>query len=440
MSDTTLTCWGGVGSVTGANFLLEIGGKKVLIDCGFFQGVNEEANSESFPYDPASIDYLFVTHSHLDHIGKIPLLVKHGFKGTIYSTHETKEICTLMLPDAAKVGGIFSLEDVEKCFDYWKELEYHSKTDFGGFAVEVFNAGHILGSAMYKVSTQNGSILFVDDLGNPGSILLPHADAPTGIDYLLIDSVYGDRNHDDVATRDMKLAEIVRRNREKKGTLLIPAFSLERTQSVLYELNEIFNRREVEPYPVFLDSPLSIKVTRIYEKITKYYKDNIQNEVKKDDIFKFPSLQETAEVRDSREIAHVPGPKIIIAGSGMSTAGRIVGHEEAYLPDPNTTIIFIGYQAPGTLGRQIEEGNREVTIDGQQVSVRAEVVKIGDFSGHADSNQLVEFVEKNAKTLKHVFVAMGEPRSAMFLVQRLKNELGLDVSLPDRGKAYKLDI
>lgn len=439
MNKSILTCYGGTGSATGANFLLETGGKKILIDCGLFQGVIERDNLEKFDYDPAAIDYLFVTHAHEDHIGRIPKLVQAGFQGEIYSTQETRDIAELMLPDAAKISQLFGPAEIEKTFSLWKALAYHEVKDFGGFKAKVFNAGHILGSAMYEIRTKEGSMLFTGDLGNPYSVLLPHNDQGIETNYLLMDSVYGDRKHFDKKERDTMFEKAVKETRERGGTLLIPAFSLERTQAVLYELNELFNSKKVEQYPVFLDSPLAIRVTEVYERVSKFYKQTLQNELKHDDIFKFPTLRETAEVKDSREIAEVKGPKIIIAGSGMSTAGRITIHEERYLPDPKTTILFVGYQVPGTLGRQIEEGAKEVSIEGRKVSVKADVISIGNFSGHADSDELTEFVS-TLKGLKKVFVAMGEPRSSIFLAQRIRNELNINATVPERGKQYELEM
>lgn len=457
----TLTCWGGVGAVTGANFLLEVPNpstpqrtRKILIDCGLLQGLPtaEIVNAEKFDYDPASIDFLFITHAHIDHIGKVPKLVKDGFKGVIYSTNETKAIAELMLADMAKINSsnanaqgvepLYMMTDVDKAMGLWQGLDYHTPKDFGDFKLEIFDAGHILGSAMYKFIFPSGkSFLFTGDLGNSPSPLLRDHDKVSGLDYLLMDSVYGDRNHEDKAERDRKFKEIVLDTATHGRTLLIPVFSLERTQVLLYELNELFESKQVPQIPVFLDSPLAIHVTAVYERITAEYKKSVQDDIKGgDDIFVFPKLRSITESRESHELVNIKGPKIIMAGSGMSTAGRIVGHEEIYLPDPNAILLFVGYQAPGTLGRLISEGAKEVMIKNTKIKVNAEIVQIDGYSAHADSNALVEFVSTTKDTLKNVFVTMGEPKSSIFLAQRLKDELGVKAILPERGKSYELDL
>ncbi|MDO8565419.1 MAG: MBL fold metallo-hydrolase, partial [bacterium] len=261
------------------------------------------------------------------------------------------------------------------------------------------------------------------------------------INFLLMESVYGDRNHESKEVRDEKFERVVRESIERGGTLLIPAFSLERTQVMLYELDNLFESKKLPSVPVFLDSPLAIKVTEIYERVSTLFNQESRAELKRgDDLFKFEKLRKTAEVRDSREIANISGPKIIIAGSGMSTAGRILYHEEMFLPDPNSTILLAGYQAAGTLGRQIADGAKSIVIDGRPVEVRARVEKIDGFSAHADSNALVDFVSHSAKTLKKVFVAMGEPKSAIFLAQRLRDELDVDAVVAEKGKSYELDL
>jgi metallo-beta-lactamase family protein len=387
MNKPVLTCWGGVGTVTGANFILEVGNKKIMIDCGLLQGLPsaQNANSEPFDYDPATIDMLFVTHGHIDHIGKIPKLIKDGFKGVVYSTPETKSIAELMLIDMAKINHrnaqvkntkpLYELPDVDRALEVWQTINYHEPKDFGDFKLELFDAGHILGSTMYKFTFPSGkSILFSGDIGNSPSPLLRNTENVSGLSYLLMESVYGDRNHESKSLRDSKFKELVADAIEKNGTLLIPVFSLERTQIILYELNLLFESKKLKPVPVFLDSPLAIHVTEVYERITKDYNDRIKAEIKGgDDIFKFPRLKETTQTRDSREIINVHGPKIILAGSGMSTAGRILGHEETYLPDPNTTLLLVGYQALGTLGRTLEEGAKQVFIDNKKVKVRARI-------------------------------------------------------------------
>jgi metallo-beta-lactamase family protein len=445
MSNVSLTCYGGVGAVTGANFLLEIPStslgtsKKCLVDCGLLQGVHEaeKTNAEKFDYDVVSIDYLFITHAHIDHIGKIPKLVKDGFKGIIYSTEGTKELAKLMLEDTAKITEenaratgiepLYTMAHAAQALTLWQTIEYHAPKDFEGFSLELFDSGHILGSAMYKFSFPGGkSMMFTGDLGNSPSPILPDTERVEGLTYLLMDSVYGDRNHESPEERDAKFKAVIEDVIEHKRTLIVPIFSLERTQVILFEINKLFQSRELKSVPVFLDSPLAIRVTEVYDRLMHR-------------TFEFPKLTETAKFRDSREIDLVPGPKIILAGSGMSTAGRILNHEEKYLPNPNAIILFVGYQAPGTLGRQIQEGAKKVTIHNVQVKVNARVETIGGFSAHKDSDHLVEFVSSTKDTLKKAFVTMGEPQSSIFLAQRLHDELGVESVVPERGKRYILE-
>ncbi len=443
-----LTCYGGAGSTTGANFLFELAGKKILIDCGMEQGGGgDEHNQKPFGYDPKSIDLLFVTHAHIDHVGLIPKLYRAGFRGAIYSTQETKEIARLLLLDAAKISSqkenpLYTLDDVEPALGLWQDLAYHQVRDFGGFTIELFDAGHVLGSAMIKLTSGSGKVmLFTGDLGNSPSPLLRDVEQVSGLDYLLIESVYGDRNHEERELRIAKFTQVLTDVIARKGTLLIPSFSLERTQEILSLIDDLFESKQIEAVPVFLDSPLAIKITEIYEKVTHLFNPAKQEELKQgDDIFKFPQLKITARYPESHVIHETPGPKIIIAGAGMSTGGRILGHEEKYLPDPNNTLLLMGFQAIGTLGRQIEEGAKQIMIDEKPVSINARIEKISGFSGHADSDALVNFVKENGKSLKKVLVAMGEPRSAIFLAQRLRDELGVDAVATEEGKSYEVEL
>jgi len=448
-----LTCYGGSGTATGANFLLEIGGKRVLIDCGLLQGSREASheNAKDFEYDPQGIDILFVTHAHIDHIGRIPKLYKDGFRGVIYSTPETKDIAKLLLLDAAKINRekenpLFTSKDVDESLSLWQTIPYHDKKSFGGgeageFEVELYDAGHVLGSSMVRFSTPKGNMLFTGDIGNSPSPVLRDTEKVTGLNYILMESVYGDRNHEDKAERDEKFKRVVKEAIARGGTLLIPAFSLERTQIMLYLLDNLFESKELPEVPVFLDSPLGIKVTGIYEDIKKLYNPEATKEIKDgDDIFNFPSLKKTLRAGDSEEISNTHGPKIIIAGSGMSTGGRILNHEKTYLPDSKTTFLLVGYQGVGTLGREIEEGSKKVLIDDSEVVVKAKVEKIEGFSAHADSNTLVDFVSNSKDSLKRVFVAMGEPKSSIFLAQRLRDELGVEAMVTKNGGVYELEL
>jgi metallo-beta-lactamase family protein len=450
-----LTAYGGAGSTTGANFLLEIGDKKILVDCGMEQGGEKahEHNKKKFAYEPSEVEMLFVTHAHIDHIGLIPKLVKEGFKGEIYSTAETRKLAELLLADALKIARgnqemLYSVSDVSTALSFWKTLDYHKLRDFGEFTLELYNAGHILGSSMFKFTLKSGlpaqagkSMLFTGDIGNSPSLLLPDVEKVSGLDYLLMESVYGDRNHEHKELREEKFKRVVAEAIARRGTLLIPAFSLERTQEILAKLDNLFESKEIPAVPVYLDSPLALKITAIYEQAGKLFNREAQTELEDgDDLFRFKNLHEINNLNESHAIAGVNGAKIIIAGSGMSTAGRIVGHEERYLPDPRSTILFMGFQAAGTLGRQIKEGIKKVVIDGQIVEVRAKVENIDGFSGHADSNALVDFVFASEKSLKKVYVAMGEPRSSIFLAQRLKDELGLDAVVTEEGKSYEIEL
>lgn len=449
-----ITFAGGVGDVTGANFLLDSGGIRILIDCGLRQGDRFalESNSDPFAYAPGSIDVLCVTHAHADHIGRIPKLIKDGFGGVIYSTLPTKDLAALMLEDAFKVMSYESERyGVPRCFERvhieaalarWKTAEYHEPIALGDDVTATFtNAGHILGSAMVTLSRGDKKFLFTGDIGNTPQPLLDAPEIVKDYDYLLMESVYGDREHEGVAERSELLKHYIEDTRKQSGTLIIPAFSLERTQGMLFEINNFVERGEIEPIPVFLDSPLAIAVTELYKKHILYLAERVREQVAGgDDIFDFPKLSFTRTVAASEEIAKVRGPKIIIAGSGMSHGGRILMHEKRYLEDPKTTLLLVGYQSVGSLGRILYDGAKKVTIEGETVRVRAKIARIQGYSGHADRDQLINFVDAGCEKAKRVFVTMGEERASLFLVQRLRDYLGLNAVAPEPGECIKIDF
>lgn len=447
-----LSFYGGAGSVTGANFLFEYKNLKILIDCGFMQGSSNshEFNSQKFLYNPSSIDMLFVTHAHIDHIGRIPKLVKDGFKGKIYSTLETKELAEFMLLDSAnllkkeaqneKKEPLFTEENVYETISLWHPISYHTKKEIGeGVSVFLKDSGHILGSSMIEFSIGGKKIVFTGDLGNSPSLLLKDTEDVTDADYMVMESVYGDRNHETKDERLRKFVEVVIATAKRKGVLVIPAFSLERSQEILFQLNNLMEEAKIPLAAVFLDSPLAIKITRIYQKYSHNFNDAVVEKIKKgDDIFSFPQMHFTITTEESRAIKDFFNPKIIIAGSGMSNGGRVLHHEKNYLPDPNNTILIMGYEAAGTLGRQLQDGVKNVSIFGDQVPVRARIEMVQGYSSHKDSDHLMEFVSKTAGRLKKVFVAMGEPQSSLFLIQKLRDNLGVNAVYPEIGKTYEL--
>ncbi|OGZ30781.1 MAG: hypothetical protein A2931_02360 [Candidatus Niyogibacteria bacterium RIFCSPLOWO2_01_FULL_45_48] len=453
-----LTFYGGAQEVTGACYLLESDEIKILVDCGLFQcpKVCEARSHEPFPFNASEIEAVFVTHAHIDHIGRVPKLFKEGFAGKIYSTPATKDLAKIMLEDnlqllkkaVAKNGKngengegelLFGDGDLKSAMENWGDLEYHEEKNIGGFKIKLLDAGHILGSAMVEVQAGAKKLVFSGDLGNPPTPLLRPTEKITDANFMLIESTYGDRVHEDRKERKVKIERVIEDAVKNKGVLMIPAFSLERTQELLFEFNSLVEEGRVPEVPVFLDSPLAIRATEVYRKYERYYNKEAKYIIDSGDkVFKFPMLKFTLKTEESKAINEVPPPKIIIAGSGMSTGGRILHHERRYLSDPNSTILMVGYQAAGSRGRQIQDGAKSVKIFGEEVPVRCRVETIQGYSAHPDRDALLAFVQNSADTLQKVFCVQGEPAASLFLVQRIRDYLGIDAIAPRYGDSFEL--
>ncbi len=447
-----LSFFGAVDAVTGSNFMYEAADKRILIDCGLYQGDKfaDDRNREEFPFDPTTIDVLLVTHAHIDHIGRIPKLVHKGFRGKIVSTPPTHDLAEIMLMDTVRIlaheatadgrAPIYDEVDVRETMKLWSTEEYYSPFTLADSLVcEFKDAGHILGSAMCFLNHRGVLTVLTGDLGNSPAPLLRDTDPVTGAQFLLMESVYGDRNHEGREERKELLKQVVAQSIKEGGALLIPAFSIERTQDLLFELNDLVEHHKIPDVKIFVDSPLAIKATEVYKHYEHYFNKETQHIIKGgDDIFRFPRLAFTESKEESRGIWDTKGPKIIIAGSGMGNGGRIVHHLKHYIGNKTTTVLWAGYQAPGTPGRRMVEGATTLRLFGEDTPVHAKVAALRGYSAHKDSDHLVDFAETGSATLKKVFVAIGEPKAAMFLAQRLRDELGLDATVPAPGTSVEL--
>lgn len=450
-----LTFYGGAGTVTGSNFLVENGKGRVLVDCGIEQGrdFSEHRMYEPFPYDVSSIDALVITHAHLDHIGRGPKLMREGFRGAIYMTLATRDLTELMLRDSVTLltreaenrglPPLYKEEDVAAFMACVEVLPYHREREVApGLTVLLRNTGHILGSASVTLKDEDGTTLAITgDLGNSPSPYLPDAEPITDADALVMESVYGDRLHPHLEDRVPQLRDTLNAAIKRGGAILMPAFSIERTQLMLYELSNLMEAGEVPQIPVFLDSPLAIGVTEIYEKHAReYFNTKAREELSHEQsLFRFPFLTMTRSREESHEIDSTKGPKLIIAGAGMSHGGRIGRHEGKYLPDPSTTLLIVGYQAPGSPGRLLQDGARTVRIDGRMVKIRGKVETLTAWSAHADRDGLLAFAEKALPKAHTIFVAIGEPSAARFLAQRIRDYVGGNTIAPSYGETWRIE-
>lgn len=450
-----LTFYGAAGSVTGSHFLLDTGTTRLLVDCGLRQGMGEEHNWDPLPYDPKSISKLFVTHAHLDHVGLIPKLVAAGFAGEIISTRATKALAEPMLYDAMEIlqhnahrlgkQELYDGGDIKKALSQWRGVGYHDKVILdGGVVAQLFDAGHILGSAMVHFERDRRSIAFTGDLGGGNSPLLPPTEELPPAQYLVMEGTYGDRTRPDDSERLNKLEDVIEDAVKRGGTLIIPAFSTERTQDLLFDIRALMSESRIPSLSVYLDSPLAEKITDAYLSHPEYFAPEIKARVEKGEkIFSFPQLTFVGTPEESHELDSMDKQKIILAGSGMSSGGRIFGHEKKYLPDQNSTLLIVGYQAVGTIGRQLVEGAKTIVVrgSGEKIPVRAKIETLYGYSAHSDGEGLLEFANKAAaKGCKEIFVVHGEPASTAFLSQRIRDYLGTKATAPEAGDSVTIEF
>ncbi len=446
-----LTFFGAAGEVTGSCMLLETAKARILVDCGLFQGVRmaDERNHEPFPFDPRTIDAVLVTHAHTDHIGRIPVLASQRFSGPVYCTTPTRDLMALLWDDALQVmtedwertrewpplydqTAITAAEKLVRPVDYGAAIEVAP-----GITATFHDAGHILGSSFIEIRADGKTMVFSGDLGNRSVTILRPTEALPAADAVVIEATYGGRNHEDPRERSEKLMRMILETVQSGGTLLIPAFAFERTQELLYELNHLVEHNHVPRIPVFLDSPLAIKATAVFKKYESFFNRKAACIVDcGDDFFTFPGLVMTLTRDESKTINDAPQPKIIIAGSGMMNGGRILHHLKRVLPDPKSTVLVIGYQAAGTLGRRIFDGDRMVKIHGDRIRVRCRVRAIGAYSAHADQEKLLEWLKGGMP--KQVFVSHSDVAVADAFSELVAKELHLPVRVPVVGETYAI--
>ena len=468
---------GAAQAVTGSNFLVEAAGKKFLVDCGMYQGRDEEEleNSDDFLYMPGEIDFMLLTHAHIDHSGRIPKLYNKGFKGPIYATKATVDLCSIMLPDSGHIQEneagwknrkreraglkplepLYTAEDGAKCLEIFKPVLYDEIIDIDDNIKVRFNdAGHMLGSSIIEVwVTENGEtkkIVFTGDLGNNDIPLLGEPTMIDDADFLVMESTYGNRLHMRNDEKANLFLDIVSSTLEHGGRVIIPSFAVGRTQEILYEIDKLkeehiddedFQRKyeELMKVPVFVDSPLAISATEVFNKNTDLFEEEIQEKLKQGDHpLEFPGLQFTRTADESKALNENYYPSIIISASGMCDIGRIKHHLKHNLWNPNSTILFVGYQAPGTLGRRIVDGAEKVKIFGEEIGINARIEYIEGYSGHADQEWLLNFVYSFIRKPKHIFLVHGEADAQDVLKEKIEETTSIPVTIPKFGEKYEL--
>jgi metallo-beta-lactamase family protein len=463
VSEIRLTFWGAAGRVTGSMHLLEAAGARTLLDAGLFQGPRKESAelNEHVPFDPRRIDAIVVSHAHIDHVGRLPLLTNRGFHGPIVVTPATRDLCAVMLPDSAhiqekdfeylvkrdKAGPeaqpLYTMRDAVRTQELMVGVPYRRMHHVRKhLTIEYTDAGHILGSASVDVRISDPvphRLVFSGDIGRSGLPIIRNPDPPAGpVDTLIIESTYADRDHESVADAEERLGEVVRRVAARGGKLLVPSFAVGRTQELVYALNQLFQLGKIPRVPIFIDSPLAIDATAVFRVHPEIFDRTERLIDANDPLFDFSLVQYTRDVEDSKRLNTLQGPAIIIAASGMAESGRILHHLKNHGGDHRNCILFVGYQGEGTLGRRIQEGAEMVRIFGEEARIAAEVETIGGYSAHADRTELRAWVKQLGGPVKRAFCVHGEDVALEAMAAILRSEGIPDVVVPKHGESFTL--
>lgn len=450
---------GAAGGVTGSHMVLDAGDFRIGIDAGLFQGGETDLNQLGFGHDPRFLKALLLTHAHIDHSGRIPQLVKKGFSGPIYSTPATADLCEIMLKDSAHLmeesaehesrhldqrrnqlrPPLYTEKDVEKAMKQFKPIDYGKEQNLRGISVKFEDSGHILGSAMVELSFGGKKLVLSGDLGRPNSPFLRDPKKMDGADWLVLESTYGDKDHEDIEERGGKLLEIVLETVGRGGNVIIPAFAIGRTQEILYDLNPYAEKGKLKGVKCFVDSPMAVSAVEIYRRHPECFDEETLSLLGKGDSpLEFPGLKYVRSKEESKSINDQKEPHIIISASGMCTGGRILHHLIHNLERKDCTILFVGYQGDGTLGRKLLGGAKTVSIMDKQLEVKAKIESLDAYSAHAGRSEIMNWLGAFERPPGQVFLNHGEPSAIEALAQLIRNEFGTKVVIPKMGKSYEL--
>lgn len=452
---TTIKFFGATGTVTGSKYLIEHDSRRILVDCGLFQGYKplRQRNWAAFPCDPASVECVILTHAHIDHSGYLPLLARNGFSGPVYCAEATRDLCEVLLPDSGHLQEeeanyanrrgfskhhpavpLYTREDAERCLRLFRPIAFDREIGLGNdLTLRLSPSGHILGSAFVALNTPQTSILFSGDIGRPHDPVMPGPSRIEKADYLVVESTYGNRRHD-AADPLVALAEIINRTASRGGVVLIPTFAVGRAQTLMYYIHLLKASKAIPDYPVYLNSPMAVDATKIFH---QHRGEHRLTPAQCDALCSAAKIVNSVE--ESKRLNQSHGQMIILAASGMATGGRVVHHLKAFAPDPRNTILFTGFQAGGTRGASLIQGAEAIKIHGEYIPVRAEVRMLGNLSAHADADEIFGWLKGFTQPPRRTFITHGEPEAADALRRRIEEELHWSCTIPDYLERETLD-